>query len=104
MTIITLQPAPIVDYITPDGSELMKLPYPFHVDTDGSIGRQDFWNGYPLRVLGFVADPNRMQIDLYWEEIVKNPQRAVGMYVVTEDADRVFSTHVVAIASVREDA
>jgi len=99
--VITLQPAPIVDHITPDGIELTKLPYPFHVDTDGSIGRQDFWNGYPLRVIGFVADPNRMQIDLYWEEAVKDPQRAVGMYVVAVGADGTYSTYVVAIASVR---
>jgi hypothetical protein len=77
MKIITLQPSARVDHITADGTELTQLPYPFHVAEDGSVLRQDFWRGDPLRILGFSARPEPGDIVLWWADAVKDPQQAV---------------------------
>lgn len=99
--IITLQPAAGTDQITEDGTELQQLPYPFHVlAEDGSIERQDFWQGNPLRVIGFAARLDREQVDLWWRDVARDPQRAVGMYVVTQDSRGGMAVHLSAIAKV----
>ncbi len=85
--IVTLQPAAHVDHITEDGTELTKLPYPFHVNVHGEIQRQDFWKGNPERVVGFVSDLHRQEVDLSWDEVYGDPQRAVGQYVITQDSE-----------------
>ncbi len=66
---------------TPD----MVLPYPFFVRESGLVDRQDFWMGKVLRIIGFQKDLNKMVIDLWWSDAVKNPEQATGMYVVTAD-------------------
>lgn len=83
-TIITLQPSSFTDQITSDGTELTKLPYPFHVEAaTGDIQRQDFWRGDPFRVIGFQNDPHVQHVDLWWDDVAKDPQSAVGKYPVT---------------------
>lgn len=99
--IFTLQPAPIVDGIAPDGSEMTRLPYPFHCDEDGAVDRQDFWRGDPLRVLGFQKRLDVQRVDLHWADFVKgDPQRAVNMYAVTQDYKGGIASQTVAIAQV----
>lgn len=100
-SIITLQPAPRTDQITEDGTELQQRPYPFHVRSlDGWVESQDFWRGRPQRVVGFAARLDRQQIDLWWRDAVKDPQQAVGMYVVTRNSDGSMDVHMTAIESV----
>lgn len=98
--IITLQPAPRTDHITADGTELTQLPYPFHVAADGTVQRQDFWHGNPKSVVGFAHDPSVQRVDLWWDDAVKDPQQAVGKYVVTRDDKGGMAVHVIAIESV----
>lgn len=98
---ITLQPSEYTDHITGDGTELTKLPYPLHVERDGTIGRQDFWKGNPSRVIGFTRDVAAQRIDLLWADVVDSPQQAVGTYVVVVGKDGRFSTLVNAIKDVR---
>jgi hypothetical protein len=101
MTTITLQFSSHTDEITPDGQELTRKPYPYHVDAaTGRIQRQDFWQGRVFRVIGFVVDPGRMEIDLWWPDVATHPQRAVGMYVVVADDNGRWSTNVAAIMTV----
>lgn len=100
MRIITLQPSAVTDHITEDGTELQKLPYPFHVDEDGNVERQDFWRGDPAAVLGFQDRVDVQQVDLWWREVVADPQRAVGKYMVTVDSDGDIATRTIAIESV----
>jgi len=97
--IIRLQPSAYVDQIR-GGHEMTKLPYPFYVAEDGSIGRQDFWKGRFVRVVGFAADLHVEEINLWWSEAVRDPQRAVGMYVVTADYEEAFETHPTAVERV----
>lgn len=96
---IKLQPSPRVDHITDDGHEMTQLPYPFYVAEDGSVERQDFWRGDPAAVVGFQKDLAVQQIDLWWRDAVKDPQKAVGMYVVTT-GPKGLGVHMIAIAEV----
>lgn len=97
--IYMLQPSEFVDQIR-DGHEMTKLPYPFFVNEDGSVRRQDFWDGRPFKVIGFQTDLAVQQIDLWWADATKDPQKAVGMYVVTADEDGDIGVHISAIANV----
>lgn len=97
---ITLQPAAHTDQITADGQELTKLPYPFHVNAaTGAIDRQSVFVGW--EVVGFQRDVARQEINLWWDDYVaSDPQRAVGMYVVTRDGQGQMSTHLTAVDKV----
>jgi hypothetical protein len=100
MKIITLQPSPRTDHITEDGTELTQLPYPFHVTETGDVLRQDFWQGDPAVVIGFQDRVDVQQVDLWWQDVVDDPQRAIGKYAITMDTVGNYSTRVIAIASV----
>lgn len=70
----------------------MQLPYPFFVREDGRVERQDFWRGKVFRVIGFQASLNKMTVDLFWHDAVRNPEKATGMYVVLADDKNAWST------------
>ncbi len=101
MKIITVQPSPVVDHITPDGTELTRLPYPYHVAEDGSVQRQDFWRGEPSAIVGFQRRVDVQSVDLYWEDAWKDPQKAVGMYPVLAERGT-FATLQIAVESMTE--
>jgi hypothetical protein len=63
----------------------MTLPYPFFVRENGLVDRQDFWRGKVYRVIGFQKSLDKMTVDLFWSDAIKNPELATGMYVVTSD-------------------
>lgn len=100
MRIITIQPAEVTDQIMADGTELTKMPYPFHLREDGAIDRQDFWHGSPLALIGFQDQIDVLQVDLPMAEFWRYPQTAVGKYAITLDSDGTINTHLVAIESV----
>lgn len=95
---IKIQPEPFVDNLV-DGHELTKLPYPFFVDEDGLIAQQDLWQGDPFKVVGFQLDLAVQKIDLWWTDVVANPEIAVGMYLVTADKSGDYGVHSSAIRS-----
>jgi hypothetical protein len=99
MQTITLQPSARTDQITDDGQELQQLPYPFHVDVQGLIQRQDFWQGKVFRVIGFTDRPEPGPLTLYWPTVWERPELAVGKYVVTSDERGQWSSHISAIQS-----
>lgn len=98
--VIMIQPASYTDQIR-DGHQMTKQPYPLFVEQDGAVRRQDFWKGDPLQVIGFAKDLAVQQIDLWWQDAAADPQRAVGMYLVTADSTGQFSTHPTAVDSVK---
>jgi hypothetical protein len=100
MRLVKLQPAPFVDAISVDGHVGTKLPYPFFVTEAGDVEGQDFWRGDPLQVVGFQRDLAVQRIDLWWVDAVKDPQKAVRMYLVTTDANGGMGVHQTAIATV----
>lgn len=102
MKVIKIQPSNFVDNISDNGEEQTKLPYPFFVNEDGSVRNQEFWRGAVSRVVGFQKDHNVQQIDLWWSGAVTDPQKTVGMYLVTADDHGAFSTHDTAVMSAEE--
>jgi hypothetical protein len=96
--IVSLQPTDITDHITEDGTELTRRPYPFHVDPDGFILRQDFWQGRAYQVIGFVSAPESSAV-LHWREIANTPHDMIGKYVVVSDSHGRWSTYETAIAT-----
>lgn len=101
-TIVSLQPAPIIDGISDDGHSRSQLPYPFHVYRDGRIGQQNVWQGDPSRVIGLVKDLARHQVDLWWADAFKDPEQTVGMYLVVRDDKGGMSAFPTAIVSVQK--
>jgi hypothetical protein len=99
MKIIEVQMSEWTDHLTKDWQELTKLPYPFFADEHGMIGRQDFWNGRVLRIVGFQEDLAQEMIDLFWDDAYAEPEKAIGMYVVTENQHGDWVTHMTAVRS-----
>lgn len=61
---------------------------------------QDFWRGNPLRAIGFQRDLARHEVDVWWDEVVGDPQKAVGLYLVSTDAKGGMGVHDTAICEV----
>lgn len=87
---------------TADGSYdvMLPLPYPFHIEADGSVGRQDFWRGTPKSLLGFMFSPDRFEIDIEVCDWLTGDVDVVGMYAVTQDANGSISTWTFPISAV----
>lgn len=101
MRIYTLQPAPVTDHITDDGTELQRLPYPYHVDEEGNVQRQDFWKGDPSGIIGFQNRADVQRVNLLWDDFVAgDPNAAVGKYMVMVDSKGTFATYTIPVESV----
>jgi hypothetical protein len=100
--VVRIQPDSFIDNLwgtTDEGMvEGRRLPYPFFVTEKGEVLRQDIWAGKVLKVVGFQRDLAKNQIDLWWHEAFVNPDRCLGMYVVTRDRDGGMSVHTTAIS------
>src|ERR1700733_14358810 len=88
--IITLQPSDRTDHITDDGVELTQRPYPFAVFDNGDIINADAVGA--KRAVGFSNDLAVQHVDLWWREVVKEPELAVGKYLVTQDENGHYAT------------
>lgn len=83
-----------------------RLPYPFHIVSDGEdvgkVDNQDLWNGDPYRLAGFQLHPDFQEVNLQMADFLKTPQAAVGMYPVFIRKDGSMYGMTVAIKSVTE--
>jgi len=79
------------------------LPYPFHVDEEGFIGRQEFWKGKPYKLVGFASRPIAGQMDVFFADFWKDPELAIGKFPVFADKKKDWFTHSIAIASFHEN-
>ena len=61
------------------------LPYPYFINKNGLIGRQNFWRGNPYKLLGFSIKPIAGNIELEFKDFWKKPKLAEGMYAVFTD-------------------
>lgn len=88
--------------IQPQGnSGSSSRPYPYHIDKDGYVGRQEFWQGDPYRLLGFNIQPVAGDITLELEDFIKDPKSAEGLYPVFSNSQDDWVTHTTPIQSVR---
>lgn len=86
-TLITMQPAPVVDGHAPDGSEMTRLPYPVHAwASDGRVPQH--LGGYtePQRIVGFTSEEGKEQnrLDLTWRDAARRPELTQGMFIVCQ--------------------
>lgn len=78
-TYVGLQPAMI--------DERVEQPHPYNVNRDGSVRDQEFWNGDPAQLVGFLLTEDAYGIDLLCEDFMAEPERAKGCYAVFARAD-----------------
>lgn len=76
------------------------LPYPYHIEKDGAVGRQDFWNGNPARLVGFSEKPKAGNVDLELAQFIEKPELAISMFPVFEKSDGSWYTDTNYIAGV----
>lgn len=58
------------------------MPDSYFVHPDFAIGRQDLWKGDPSTLAGFQRYPDVQRIDVFPEEFVAVPTKALGLYPV----------------------
>lgn len=87
--------------LQPKGKPAGALPYPFFIDEDGFVLRQEFWRGKPYKLLGFNDTPKAGDIKLMRKEFMFYPQAAVAMYPVFKDATDNWYTYDLPIEAVK---
>lgn len=60
----------------------LKMPYPYHIERYGRVGRQDFWKGSPHHLVGFSKKPVAGTVDFDFEDFWFVPEIAIGLYAV----------------------
>lgn len=98
MRAIRIQPSSFIDNLWEEHVGT-KLPYPFTAGEDGMVAGQDFWQGSVVRVIGFQKDLHNHSLDLPWGAAFDDPQKAVGMYLVTSDKNGDWGVHDTAVMS-----
>lgn len=75
---------------TEDGSYDVRkpLPYPWHINRDCSVARQDFWKGQPDRLAGFQTSRDKQVINVLAQDWVDSDNIDVtGMFPVFINSD-----------------
>lgn len=78
------------------------LPYPFFIDLKGMVGRQDFWKGKPLKLIGFNPKYQSGVMDgtLILKDFLEKPKKAITMFPIFEYKDKKYYTYGLPIESV----
>ena len=76
------------------------LPYPYFIDEEGFVGRQDIWKGKPYKLLGFHDKPVAGDIKLRFSDFKNNIKKAIGMYPVFINKNNSIVTHKTAVESI----
>jgi hypothetical protein len=97
-----IQPASRIDNLTAHGDVGLQRPYPVYADNKGNVEFQRSFRGRVTRVVGFQKDLAVQQIDLSWSEAQKNPDKVVGMYLVTADSKGDLGVHDTAVETFEE--
>ena len=86
--------------IQPKENQNGVLPYPYFIDKDAYVGRQDYWQGSPYKLLGFSKKPIAGAINLEFKDFWKKPTSCIGMFAVFSTAQDSWSTQTIPIESV----
>lgn len=79
----------------------MVMPYPYFIGKDGMVGRQDFWKGEPLKLMGFCNSPIiGRDIKLSLRAFLLEPTDCIGLFPVFAHANGHWFTYQDAIESV----
>ena len=85
MSTRTIQPAQTRDNAAYDPK--LPLPYPWHIEDDGAVGRQDFWHGDPARLVGFQRDDVQRVVLTTEDWLAGDADAAVGLKPVFVDSN-----------------
>lgn len=58
------------------------LPYPYHIEDDNSVARQDFWRGTPAYLLGFQLQLDIQTVDLTPDQVRQDISKCIGTFPV----------------------
>ena len=75
-------------------------PYPYFISKNGNVGNQTFWQGHPLKLLGFSKKPVAGKMEVVLQDFFFNPEQAIGMYPVFMDKNNKWFTSKDAIESI----
>ncbi len=76
------------------------LPYPFHIDAEGNVLRQDFWRGEPERLVGFQEKADVNHVDLRVQDwLATGDEAPEGWHPVFVDADGTMWSHAFPVMS-----
>lgn len=67
-------------------------PYPYFIEENGDVGRQDFWKGNPLKLLGFSDTREVGKILLSFEDFRKELWLAIELFPVFINSDGTWMT------------
>lgn len=100
MRVITIQPSQGPNLAPYDPR--VSLPYPWHIDPQGQVTRQEFWDGEPAALIGFQRHASRRHVDLLARDWLASddPDQAVGMWPVFIDASGGMWSDIRPVASV----
>jgi hypothetical protein len=72
--------------IQPEMLASLKMPYPYFINPDGTVRRQDVWKGEPAALAGFQNEVDVHQVDLATDDwFAGDVSACVGMYPVFFD-------------------
>lgn len=74
----------VANTVTGDYDPAKPLPYPYHIEADGKVARQDFWKGEPLRLAGFQHG-DVQQVVVHADEWLTGDIDVTGMHPVFID-------------------
>lgn len=82
----------------------MTLPYPFFIDEKGNVGRQDFWKGEPLKLVGFNPKHKTgvMKNTITFEMFMADHKLCVNKFPIFEHKDGNYYTYGEPIATWKE--
>jgi len=72
--------------LQPPMLEDLTLPYPYYVDEDGGVLRQDFWRGAPAKLCSFHNGPSFESRGYEWDlkKIFSRPSHFNGWFAALE--------------------
>lgn len=79
---LKIQQAPVTDNITADGHVGARLPWPVIADSEGLVHIPSSQLGM-TRIPGFQKNLAVMRVDVWWPEVFADPDKAIGMYLVS---------------------
>lgn len=80
---VSIQPAQTTDGDAPY-DPMLASPYPYHIEPDGKVARQDFWRGSPAQLLGFQRGSENTLV-LTVKEFEADPEKCIGLCPVFID-------------------
>ena len=79
------------------------LPMPYFISSvNGMVKKQNYWEGMPLKLLGFSKGKETGKMEIQVIDFFFSPKRAIGKYPVFETKDGKWYTSQRKVASIEK--